>query len=139
VNNTSSDEYIDKLFAVSAQAGWRNWVEFCLRATLSQAKDTFDRCSKLLALRETYRRAVGDRKRLPLIVDILFSNQFVRPSTLAQTLDVTYPTAKGDIEQLVKLAILRELPTVYPKTYYALDIYNIAFAEPDSGAPPATE
>lgn len=133
------DEYIDKLFAVSAQDSWKNWVEFCLRATLSQAKDTFDRCSQLLALRETYRKTVGDRRRLPIIVDMLFSNQFMRPSTLAQKLEVTYPTAKGDIDQLVKLKILRELPGVYPKTFYALDIYNIAFAEPDSGPPPATD
>lgn len=129
------DEYIDKLFAVSAQGDWRNWVEFCLQATLSQTKDTFERCNKLLTLREGYRSAVGDQRRLPRIVEMLFTNQFVRPSSLASELDVTYPTAQRDIDRLVELKILRELKGSYPKLYVAMEIYDVAFWEPDGGAP----
>jgi Fic family protein len=133
------DEYIDRPFAVSAQDDWTGWIEFCLRATLSQAKDTFERCTKLLRLREDYRARVADRKRLPAIVDMLFSNQYVRTSSLAKSLDVTYPTAQCDIDQLTAMGILQELPGLFPKTYFAPHIYNVAFWEPDKGVPPAEE
>lgn len=129
------DEYIDRLFTVSTSNAWDQWVDFCLRATIAQARDTFDRCTKLLALREEYRRTVAAKPRLSRIVDMLFENPIMRTTSLATTLKITYPTAQRDVEQLVNYEIIRELGTVYPKTHYAPRIYGITFYEPDQGTP----
>ncbi len=129
------DEYIDKLFSVSTQNAWDDWINFCLRATITEARDTFDRCTKLLALREEYRAKVATRPRLSKIVDMLCVSPFARISSIASTLGVTYPTAKADIMVLVKLGVLNELPNHYPKTHYAPAIFRISFYEPDKGEP----
>jgi Fic family protein len=129
------DEYIDRLFAVSTQGAWAEWIDFCLRATIDQASDTFDRCTRLLALRESYRQKVGNKARLALIVDQLFIRTIVQVSSLASVLEVTYPTANKDVERLEALDIVVPVPDYYPKTYYAREIYNIAFHEPELGIP----
>lgn len=133
------NEYVDRLFSVSASADWDGWIDFCLRATIAQSKDTFDRCTRLLALREDYRKKVADRARLSAIVDMLFKNPFTRISSLQEALKVSYPTAKSDVETLAKLGIVRELPDTYPRTHYANGIYDITFFEPGVGAPPANK
>lgn len=131
------DEYIDRLFMVSAAGDWKGWVEFCLRATIAQARDTFERCTNLIALREDYRGKVGNKPRLSMIVDMLFTNQFIRTAALGTAMNVTYPTAQRDVDQLVKLGILEELKDMYPRTHVARAIYDVAFTEPDEGAPSA--
>lgn len=133
------DDYIDHLFAISARGEWSEWIDFCLKATIVQAKDTFERCNRLLSLREEYRHKVGVRPRLPAIVDQLFINPFTRAASLTTAMNVSYPTAKGDVDRLTELGILRELPSLYPRTHYAHAIYEIAFHEPDRGAPPVDD
>lgn len=45
------DEYIDRLFMVSANGEWDRWVEFCLMGVVEQSVDAIDRIDKLVALR----------------------------------------------------------------------------------------
>jgi len=51
----------------------------------------------------------------------------VRIADLPDKLGVTYPTAKSDVERLVEVGVLKELDGVFPKTYYAPEIYNVAY------------
>jgi hypothetical protein len=48
---------------------------------------------------------------------------------LPARLGVTYPTAKSDIERLVGLNLLRELPDTYPKTYFAPEVFSVSYDE----------
>ena len=126
------DEYIDNLFRISTTASWSQWVEYCLRATIAQAKATIVRCEKLLAVRETFSQRLvesGGHVRLTQIVDQIFHNPFIRVADLPETLDVTYPTAKSDVERLAQVGILKKLPGVTPKTFYAPEVYSIAYEE----------
>ena len=126
------DEYIDNLFRISTTASWSQWVEYCLRATIAQAKATIIRCEKLLAVRETFSQRLvesGGHVRLTQIVDQIFHNPFIRVADLPETLDVTYPTAKSDVERLAQVGILKKLPGVTPKTFYAPEVYSIAYEE----------
>lgn len=135
------DEYIDRLFAVSARSQWSEWVELCLRATIEQATDTIARCERLLSLWKDYRRRVdeirGASARLVKIIEGLFANAFVRVADLPARLDVTYPTAKADTDRLLTAGILREVPAATPRTLYAHELFEVAFAEPDG--PPSVE
>jgi Fic family protein len=126
------DEYSQKLFNVSATGDWKGWVSFCLNGTVTQAKETIQRCERLLHAREDFTRRitkVGGSARLHQIVEGVFQSPFVRIVDLAKHLGVTYPTAKADVDRLVKAGILSELKSITPKTYYAPEVFNVAYAE----------
>ncbi|MBC8354679.1 MAG: Fic family protein [Planctomycetes bacterium] len=124
------DEYVQHLFHVSTHANWSAWVEFCLNATITQAKETIERCERMLAIREDFSARlvkVGGNVRLNQIVESIFHSPFVQVADLAKKLSVTYPTAKSDLERLASAGILQELPGAQPRTYYAPEVFNIAY------------
>ena len=69
--------------------------------------------------------------RLNNIVEDIFNSPFIRIADLPEKLDVTYPTAKADIDRLVEAGILSELEKVTPKTFYAPEVFNVAYDEMD--------
>ena len=126
------DEYVQNLFDVCAKGDWGTWIEFCLRGTVKQAEETIERCERLLAIRESFTQRVADvggTVRLSQIVEDIFYSPFVRVAALARKLDVTYPTAKADLKRLVEAGILRELSQASPKTYYAPEVFAVAYEE----------
>jgi len=128
------DEYAERLFNVSAQGSWEEWIQFCLRGTAQQAKETVERCERLRIIRDDFMKRldeVGGSVRLNTIIEDVFHSPFVRIASLPDRLDVTYPTAKADVERLVEAGILKELDGVSPKTFYAPEVFNIAYEEVD--------
>ena len=73
--------------------------------------------------------AVGGSVRLNRIVEDIFYSPFVRIADLPKKLAVTYPTAKADVERLVQAGILSELDDMTPKTYYAPEVFSVAYEE----------
>lgn len=128
----SRDEYVERLFKVSSRGDWTGWMEFCLRGAAYQAKDTIDRCERLLKFRADYVARIdqsGGSVRLHQIIDQMFQSPFLRVADLARRLEVTYPTAKSDIDRLANLGILRDLPNVSPKTFYSPHLFNLAYED----------
>jgi len=128
------EEYMQRLFNVSALADWGGWIEFCLRGTAFQARDTIRRCDLLRKIREDFTRritAVGGAVRLTQIVEDIFYSPFVRVADLPERLNVTYPTAKADVDRLVQAGMLKELENIAPKTFYAPEVFNVAYEEMD--------
>jgi Fic family protein len=128
------DEYAQCLFNVSAKADWETWIEFSLLGTVTQARDTIQRCERLLQTREAFMqklREVGGSVRLHQIVEDVFHSPFVRVADLSRRLNVSYPTAKSDIERLVQAGILAELDNVTPKTFYAPAVFNVSYDQTD--------
>jgi len=124
------DEYINALFAVSTDGDWNRWINLCLLATVDVCRDAIRRCDILCALREQYHQ-LADRwsGRMHLLIDGLFSNPIVTITSLVNRLHVTYPTAKSDVDKLVEVGVLAELPNSYPKAFYATAIFNAAYHE----------
>ena len=128
------DEYIDNLFRISTSSAWSKWVEFCLRATVAQAKSTIARCERLHEVRESFSERLieaGGNVRLTQIVDQIFHHPLVRIADLPAKLNVTYPTAKSDVERLSEVGILKELPGTSPKTFYSPEVFNVAYGDLD--------
>jgi len=126
------DEYMRLLFDVSARGNWESWLEFCLRGTAVQARETIQRCERLLRIREEFMRRVaqvGGSVRLTQIVEGIFNSPFVRIADLPKQLGVTYPTAKSDVERLEAAQILRRLASITPATFYAPEVFNVAYEE----------
>jgi Fic family protein len=128
------EEYYQRLFNVSTSGDWEGWIEFCLVGVASQARDAIQRCDQLQEIKEAFMQKlveVGGAVRLNQIVENIFHAPFVRIKDLPRRLGITYPTAKADVERLVEAGILRELKDISPKTYYAPDVFNVAYAELD--------
>lgn len=124
------NEYIDALFAVSTDGDWIRWLTLCLRATTDACVDSIARCDRLVSLRSEY-HAKADRSggRVHSLIEGLFSNPIVRVTDVARRMNITYPTAKTDIEKLVQSGILVELEGAYPKAFYAKEIFTAAYHE----------
>jgi Fic family protein len=124
------DEYVRRLFDVSTLADWEGWIEFCLRGTVEQAKDAIHRCERLRKVREGLLQKlqdVGGSVRLGGIVERMFNSPFVRVTDIQKQFGVTYPTAKADVERLVNARILAPVPFARQKTFYAPEVFNIAY------------
>jgi Fic family protein len=128
--DANRNEYIDRLFRVSAKADWQGWIEFCLRGVIHQAEDTEARCRKLLALRQEFQTQVLSLKgsyRLPSIVDGLFQNPVLQIPYVRKKYATTYPTAKADLEKLVKAGILVEAEDRRRRTFFSPQIMSTIY------------
>jgi len=127
------DEYIDRLFMVSADGQWEQWLSFCLQGVIEQANDTIRRIDQLVGLREAFRERVassGGSARLHGITEYLFTAPVITIPQVADMTDVSYPTAKADVGRLMKLGILAEHPSdETPKLYLSPAIFNVAYED----------
>ena len=125
-------EYFDLLYGVSSRGDWSAWIEFCLNASIAQSRDTLERCKLFLTSRDSLKSRVGQtsasHKLLP-IVDILAEKMFVTVSDICERFRISYPTADRHLKQLVKLDVLRPLPNVPTKMFYAPELYAVAYGD----------
>lgn len=128
--NARRDEYLDRLFRVSSEGDWAGWIQFCLEGTIEQAMDTIRRCDKLIELHEEFRervRQAGGSYRLSDILENLFIVPVLTMAIARERLGVTYPTARADIEKLVRAGILEEFPDQRPRTFFVPRILDIIY------------
>ena len=114
---------------MSKDGNWRGWLSFCLRGVVEQAKDAIYRCEALLELQKDFRRriqSIRGSNRLGAIVDKLFTNSVLQISRVAEAFDVTYHTARRDVEKLVKLDILAETERGGVRTFLSPEILRIS-------------
>lgn len=126
------DEYIKYLFEVSTQGAWGTWIEYCLRATIAQADDSILRCQHLNEIRKKFLAILKDSPRTSrslVIVEELFTGEFLTIPIIASRFNVTYRTAQKDIERLIDIGILDELVGHRPKTFYSPEIIRIAYKD----------
>jgi len=128
--DANKDEYMKRLLRVSTHNDWYDWIRFCLLGVVEQAKDTEHRCDRLVQLSASFRERVNTLAgswRLQSIVNHLFLIPVVRIPSLAERHNVSYPTAKADIDKLISAGILQEIPDSSPKTYFAPEILEITY------------
>ena len=126
------DEYIDRLYGVSSEGDWKGWISFCLNGVIEQSRDTQLRCEYLVDLHCDFHDRVKDSGgsiRLSQIVDDLFTVPVVVPAKLKDKLDVSYPTARSDVDKLEELGILSELEDTKNITYYSPQVLSVIHAE----------
>ncbi len=77
-------------------------------------------------------RTTSGSGRVHQIVDGLFQTPMITIPTIRNEMDVSYPTAKGDVEYLVNAGILAPLDVQSrPKVFYAPGIFSIAYKDLD--------
>lgn len=129
------DEYVDRLFSVSARSNWSGWLEFCLVGACEEAKNAVETLDRLVALKDRYRslaNQTGISARLHRVIEGLFDSPMVTIPELAISAQVSYPTAKADVDRLIQLGILREADgEANPKYFYAREVFDIAYDDSD--------
>lgn len=128
------EEYIGLLFRVSTKNAWDDWAEFCLRATIAQARDSIHRCHRLKKLRDDFQNRVEKHsKRTYQIIDRLFRSAVLTIPAVQREFGCAYHTAEADIAKLVSAGILVESAGQHPRRFYAPEIMKAAY-EPRSDA-----
>lgn len=131
--NRNRDGYIDRLYRVSTEGAWTEWIGFCLKGVAQQARDTEQRCDQLVAINREFHRIVQDKiggsHRLGMIVDELFVSPVVQIPHLADDYGVAYNTAKADVERLMDVGILIELSNMAQRTFLAPQVVSATFGD----------
>lgn len=124
-------EYIERLFRVSTHGEWTEWIGFCLRGTVEQAEDSISRCEELRALHRDFKKRIDadSGPRTHRIIERLFSSPVIGVANWAKTAGVAYQTAKADLRHLERHGILKVILGYTPTTYYAPDIYRVAYRD----------
>jgi Fic family protein len=130
--DANRDEYINRLFRISTDGDWEGWIEFCLEGVVKQAKDTESRCEKLIDLSKDFKdriQSIRGINRLYSIIENLFITPIVQITLIANQFEVSFPTAKSDIEKLVSVGILEEMQGTAQKTYFSSEILEITYED----------
>lgn len=124
------DEYCGLMYRVSSQGGWAEWIGYCLRGVAIVAARTVERCDALRSLRDAYYQRLAQARgslRLNEIVEGLFQTPVFSVADLPNRLNISRPTADADARKLEEMGIVREVSDYRPRTYYAPEIFAIAY------------
>jgi Fic family protein len=129
-----NDEYEAALFAVSATGDWNRWIGFCLLGATAQANDSIRRCDALKRLQNEFYEKIKsecDGPRIHPIVNGLFTSPMRTVPSVVKEYNISYQTARADLERLVECGILKEVPDAHPRLFYAPQILAIAYRNLD--------
>ena len=105
------NEYYDALLAVSTRSDWEGWVRLFCTAIAEQAEADLIRARHLIALRDRYFALFSAKRQSVLghaLIDLLFMRLAITASGVADSLDVTFPTAQKHLHALVDKGIVNE-------------------------------
>ncbi len=123
------DEYIDGLFRVSTYGDWSKWIEFCLNGSIIQAEDSIRRCHAFGRAKIEFHANAPQTRRSHDLIEGLFSSPALTIASVMKSSDVSYDTARREIEQLIRAGIIREVGDVHPRTFICDRIMDIAFSD----------
>ena len=125
----NKDEYIDRLFAVSTNSKWEEWINFFLNAVEVSCNDATAIVDRIILLQSDLKlraRAAGRSPRLMMIIDALFGKSWTNATEVQKICQVTFPTAQSDLRALVRGGLLREIQGPASKIYYAPEILALS-------------
>ncbi len=131
------DEYIDRMFAVSAESAWSAWFTFFFARIAECCRETIDTIDRLLALQEHFRelaRQSGRSGSLLTLVDHVFENTAMTAQGAAKRLGVSYAAGNTAIARLVELGILAPIADSYPRIFYSPAILRAARSPASAGS-----
>ncbi len=123
------DEYIDRLYHVSANSAWEGWIGYFFEVLVASCTRTVGTIDRLLDLQSDYQgraRKISRSANLGVVIDRLFEQPFVRASNVVEWTGVTDAAARTLIRQLGSLGILTEVSNTYPTIWLAADLLRLA-------------
>lgn len=131
-------EYYDRLFAVSTQGEWDNWVSFFAQGLEESAVRTRQQMLDLVAvqsnLKEVVRASSLRADSAHKLVDYAVANTVFTVRQVERDLVLSYGRANGLVRDLVQLGILSESGDAYRRRFFAPTVLDVLLsAEPGRG------
>ena len=126
------DEYIERLFEVSARANWNDWINFFLLTIEQSCNQATKMVDRLITLQSEMKLQVLKTKnnhRLTTIIDNLFQSGWTTIGKNQTLCSVSFPTAQSDLKTLVELGLLTEVLDRRPIIFYAPKIIELSERE----------
>ncbi|MDI9432989.1 MAG: Fic family protein [Planctomycetota bacterium] len=103
------EEYYERLLRVSTRGEWNEWLLFFLRGIVEQSLDAFERSRQLMALQQQFHeRLKSKRSALQIrLIDFLIERPVITIVFVHKHFQVSYVTAKNNVNRLVKAGILK--------------------------------
>ena len=124
----NSEEYYNRLLAVSQRSSWTDWISFFINGIREEARDAVRRTSTLFDLQKEYRSRFDDsRASAPTrLIDHLFESPVMTIPRAQILLGVSYPSAKKIVSSLIERGILRPMEYEARAQYFIADeIINV--------------
>ena len=121
-------QYYDQLFRVSATGDWGVWLDYFLKGVEEQAKDALSRARQVRFLYEEYKELLQNSRESGnalLLLDVLFTQPYMTAPFAAEELEITRPGARGIMERLMDLGILRAIPDTWPHLFVVWRLLEI--------------
>lgn len=135
------EEYIQRLYDVSRLGAWEEWIAFFLNGVTEQSRDFIIRSERMLDLQFDYKERLAQARASALLmrlVDMIFESPILSIPNAAKKLDVTYNSAKKNIDKLVDADILKStsVRTVAggAKLFIAEEVFDLIYAPLDEPA-----
>lgn len=123
-------EYNERMYRISTNGEWDEWLEFCMHGAIEQSNSTILRCESLRSLRDDYiEKYVGLGHRMREIIELLFVRPVVRISFVAKECKVSHETARQDLRKLVDAGVLQTMKNTRPKAFACADIIAAAYGD----------
>lgn len=122
------DEYVERLYRVSAFNEWEEWLNFFFEVVKNTAINSIATIDRIIALQEDYTaraKAASTSNNLVMVVDMLFESPVVRARDIVHRLEVTDAAARGLLQKLVALDILKEVK-IYPRAWLAVELIRLS-------------
>lgn len=121
------DDYYRLLQEVRQAGAWETWMEFFLTGVAVTAEQASETARELTAMFEEHRREISNLGRSAPSARRVHEFMQARPiatiQTVADALHISFPTASGALEKLVKLRIVRETTGKQRGRIYAYSDY----------------
>jgi Fic family protein len=106
------DEYIDRMFNVSARGEWSQWLGFFLLICRDTCSSSIELIDRLLDLQSNYRELAMANFRsnnIIILIDQLFSTPVVTTPMVRSILGVTHRAARMTIANLEEIGVLQKV------------------------------
>jgi Fic family protein len=122
-------KYIDLMYEVSRSGGWNEWIKFFLDGVAEAATAGVTKSTQLHDLHRNHLQRVQSARSSALlakIVESLFAVPATTISHVMRDLDISYNSAKNNIQKLLDLKIIAKGEEGRPQWYYAPEVIMIS-------------
>jgi Fic family protein len=127
------ESYIDHLLQVSEDGDYDTWIRFFADGVQEQAKASARRVSRLTRVQEELVARVLDDGRKGAIVELtrdLIGSPMLAVKDVKQKFDISYPSARSVVMNLLDLGILREITgSSWGRLYVCDPVYDAIISE----------
>ncbi len=102
-------DYYDLLQRCRTHGEWTQWIQFFLTGVKETAVEAVERSSRLMELRERWRKEFRENARALILLDELFLNPYITVAHAQTVLEVSNPTARQIVVRMQDAKLLTEV------------------------------